>query len=142
MRGRVVGEHDLRHEARSLAILIVRQQFHTAIPIPPKNFYNAVAPGVVDQGGGESGLGDSCESCQKFGHELWGLVAVEGIRRSMTENDLVQKWLYESLDRAVRRAMTVTNRAVVSMIPRASVSPVVAVPWPWKSIANLVRGAS
>ncbi len=118
VRDSVMGEANALGEGRPVKIVGGRQELHCAIPESPPTFNFPIALCVMAAGGGASGAGGSGEMGEEFRHELLGFVAVKNTSSSKRGARVAASRL--------GRAMTDTGLVKLSMIARASVSPVMA----------------
>ncbi len=132
MRGRVVCKANALREERPIKVFGGRQKFHTAIPESPPAHNFAVVLRVVPAGGGVLGASGGKDGSKK-GH---GMISGEprvnqmALRSNGTKLGAVRSG----------RGRTKTVLVKLSMTARASVSPVRARPWPWKSMEYRERG--
>ncbi len=98
-----VREDDPGSIAGPTAVLVIGKHSHAPIPVPPKDFDDAIAAGVVPLGGGHRGLSDLLQSGHELRHEFGGLVAMENVGGAMLENNGIEECGDERGDLPIRK---------------------------------------
>jgi hypothetical protein len=134
VRDRIVGEANSLSVEEPKKVLTGGQVAHGAIPKAPPRLNFTIELWVMAIGGCALRAGDSDYGVKKFAEKFRGVIRMNDVRRTATEVEFIQQTRYDGQALRSGRGIRITVFVKLSMRAKASVSPEVARPWPWKSI--------